>query len=74
MNSQTQRILEVLLSNKGKEVPSVDLHRAASPTGNGWCGSLSRRISDIREMSHTVICRKENVGGQVHTFYTLCES
>ena len=73
MKAQTKRILELLMENKGREVPSVDLHRAASPSGNGFCGSLSRRISDIRELGYTVDCRKEQVGQQIHTFYTLTE-
>ena len=74
MKAQTKRILDLLLEHKGREVPSVDLHRAGSPSGNGFCGSLSRRISDIRELGYTVDCRKEQVGQQIHTFYTLTEN
>ena len=73
MNGQTKRILAVLLEHKGREVPSVDLHRAGSGKDNGFCGSFSRRISDIREMCYAVDCRKETVAGQLHTFYTLNE-
>lgn len=73
MNGQTKRILNLLLEAKGREVPAVDLHRAGSPNETGFCASLSRRISDVREMGYTVDCRKEQHGNQIHTFYTLTE-
>ena len=73
-NSQTTRILETLLANKGREVASVDLHRAGSGKENGYCASFSRRISDIRALGYHVQCRKEmQPDGQMHTFYTLTE-
>jgi len=73
MNGQTQRILQHLYANKGREVASVDLHRIGSGKDNGFCASLSRRISDIRELGYTVDCRKEMQDGELHTFYTLTE-
>jgi hypothetical protein len=66
---QRQRILDRLLA--GYEVPAVELHRIGSGKENGYCASLTRRISEIRDEGYDVICRKEMVDGTMHTFYTL---
>ena len=70
-NGQRQRILDALL--KGKEIPAIDLHKIGSGNNNGFCASLSRRISEIRDEGYDVICRKENHDGKTHTFYTLIQ-
>jgi len=70
-DGQTQRILQRLLH--GDEVSAVELHRLGSGKEGGWCGSFSRRISDIRKLGYSVTCRSEMAEGQRHTFYTLKE-
>lgn len=68
--SQKSRIKQRLLH--GDEVPSIELHRIGSGKEHGFCASLTRRISEIRDEGYNVICRKKiNAEGQVHTFYTL---
>ena len=68
-SGQRARILERLL--QGGEVPAVELHQIGSGKERGYCASLTRRISEIRDEGFDVVCRKETVEGQVHTFYTL---
>jgi hypothetical protein len=53
---QRQRILERL--KQGGEVPAIELHRIGSGKENGFCASLTRRISEIREAGFFVDCRK----------------
>jgi hypothetical protein len=71
MNGQTSRILKALLDAEGQEVSAVVLHRIGSGTHLGWCGSLSRRISDIRALGHAVAMRDEWREGRRWTYYTL---
>lgn len=66
---QTRRILQRLLH--GDEVPAVELHRIGSGKELGFVASISRRISDVRDMGWNVVCRREVVAGQTHTFYQL---
>lgn len=69
-DGQIQRILERL--QQGDEIPAIELHRAGSGKEHGFCASLSRRISDLRDAGHVVHCRKERQpDGTLHTFYTL---
>ena len=75
-NGQTKRIYEHLLNNIGKDVPSVDLHRIGSGKEFGWCGSLSRRISDCRKIaseSGMILIKSKDVyiNGQRYTWYRL---
>lgn len=69
-HSQAARMLEVFRSSTGW-VPAPVLHRAASPNGEGYCGSLSRRISDLRKLGCVIVCRDEWIGQQRHTFYQM---
>jgi len=46
--SQSAKISTFITENKGKEIQAVVLHRIGSGKENGFCASLSRRISDIR--------------------------
>lgn len=69
-HSQAARMLEVFRSSTGW-VPAPVLHRAASPNGEGYCGSLSRRISDLRKAGYMIVCRDEWVGTQRHTWYQM---
>ena len=68
---QRARILQRLLH--GDEVAAVELHRIGSGKENGYCASLTRRISEIRDAGYIVRCREERENGQIHTFYTLIE-
>lgn len=68
-SGQRQRILDRL--KQGGEVSALDLHRIGSGKPHGFVASLSRRVADIRDMGFTVICRRETINGQVHTFYTM---
>ena len=71
-DGQSKRILARLLANADKDVPAIDLHTAGSGSNNGFCASLSRRISDLRAAGHNVIVsRDEKVNGQRHTWYRL---
>lgn len=70
--SQSDKIWKFLTENQGKEIPAVVLHRVGSGKENGFCASLSRRISDIRAFGGQITCRKQNQpDGQIHSFYTL---
>lgn len=74
MNSkqgQSARIRQYLFDHWGEEIPAVVLHRIGSGKPNGWCASLSRRISDLRDGCYDVRCRREVVNGQHQTYYTL---
>lgn len=70
-SKQSSRILDFLLDNRGQEVSSVVLHRVGSGKPDGWLNSLTRRISDVRSYGYQVVCRKEQVGTQVFSYYTL---
>jgi len=70
MKGQTQRILEHLLAHPNLDVQAVVLHRIGSGKEQGFCASLSRRISDLRAMGHNVVkSRDEVVNGQRQTWY-----
>jgi len=69
MNNQTERILEAL--STGAEIDVIELHRAGSGTKHGVVGSISRRISDIREFGFKVDCRIRFINGKKHTFYQI---
>ena len=68
---QSSRIFACLNYNHGKEISATVLHNVGSSRGRGFCASLSRRISDIRDLGHHVQCRREVVDGQTRTFYTM---
>lgn len=68
-SGQRQRILDRL--KQGGEVSGAELSRIGSGKENGWCASLSRRISDIRSAGNIVLCRKETIDGQVHAYYQM---
>lgn len=70
MNGQTKRIQKVFTDNPSREVAATTLHEAGSGKPFGWCGSLSRRISDLRELGMNIVMRDEYAGRQRHTFYT----
>ena len=71
-NGQSQRILKHLLEHPNKDVSAVDLHRIGSGKENGWCASLSRRVSDIRDLGYDLVKSKDKtVCGQRHTWYRL---
>lgn len=72
-SSQTSRILAALLAAKGEEVSRAELSRIGSGKDNGWCASLSRRISDIRKLGHPVRCKKQTVEGQVQSRYYIVQ-
>lgn len=70
--SQTFRIFSYLFDHMGEEIPAVTLHQIGSNKPNGFCASLSRRISDIRDAGYEVYCRRETQpDGVVHTYYTM---
>jgi hypothetical protein len=69
---QTKKIGDFLADHIGQEIPAIHLHQMGSGKANGFCASLSRRISDLREQGMDITCRKETtVGGQINSHYTL---
>ena len=71
-DGQSSRILRLLQKHPDKDVASVDLHMAGSGKNNGYCNSLTRRISDLRAQGHNIIVSKDvTVNGQRHTWYRL---
>ena len=65
-DGQSKRILARLLANADKDVSAIDLHMAGSGTNNGFCASLSRRISDLRAMGHNVIVSRKGERTEAH--------
>lgn len=59
--------------NANRDITAVMLHNYASGKPNGYCGSLSRRISDLRKLGLDVrLSRDErDEAGQRHTWYRL---
>jgi hypothetical protein len=68
-NSQANRILERL--KQGGRVPMPELSRCGAANPDGWCNSFTRRISELRERGHTIICHDTVVNKQRHTSYEL---
>lgn len=69
-HGQRQRILDRLML--GGRVPMPDLHRIGSGKETGFCASLTRRITEIREQGFVVICHKRTASdGQIQTEYEL---
>ncbi|MDE2105162.1 MAG: hypothetical protein KGL39_48490 [Patescibacteria group bacterium] len=48
-----------------------ELSRIGSGKPDGFCGSFTRRISDLREAGHNIVMTMEQIDGQRHTFYEL---
>mgnify|MGYP003347780036 CR=1 FL=1 len=71
MNGQTFRLAQMFRDQPNVEIPAPELHRAASGKQQGYCGSLSRRISDLRMTGMNIEkTRDEYVGTERHTAYT----
>ena len=70
-HGQRQRILERLL--QGGRVPMPELHRIGSGRPDGFCASLTRRLSEIRSQGYAVTCYKQVVDGQTRTEYELSQ-
>lgn len=61
-----------LKAKPNEDVPAVELHRVGSGKENGFCASLSRRVSDIRQMGFDLIVSIDRrMAGQRQTFYKL---
>ena len=60
---QRERMLELLLDKKGREVPAY----ALAAIGLQYCS----RLKEIRDLGYTVENRTERVNGQVHGYYKL---
>ena len=74
-NSQCSRILAALVAGKGTWVPAPTLHRAGSGKENGYVGSLTKRIDELRRRGHNIL--PANVwhapDGSVHSEYQLMD-
>ena len=71
MNSQTKRLKLLFESNPNVEIGLVELHRVGSGSPYGFCSSLSRRISDLRETGLNIQKTTDvRVDGQRRTRYT----
>jgi hypothetical protein len=74
---QSKIILDYFKARPGVEIPSVDLHRVASGKDGGWLNSLTRRISDVRQMlateGQTVIMSRMEItaSGERHSHYKM---
>lgn len=74
MNTQTQRLADYFSKHPNQDIPMPKLHRIGSGTSNGFVASLTRRISDLREIGLQIIkSREDRVGNQRRTFYKLVE-
>lgn len=76
LNPQARRILDALeTANAPVDMPTLTRIGSGKPTG--FCGSFSRRISDIREaienQGQTVTKTEQTVDGQRQTFYALAK-
>lgn len=76
MNStfgQTMRLKLLFEANPNQDLDAPRLHAVASGKLLGYCGSLSRRISDLRKLGLDVrLSRDErDEQGQRHTWYKL---
>lgn len=72
MTNQTERLLKHLYDNANRDVPATELHRIGSGKDNGYLGSLSRRISDLRQTGWVVVKSRDTwVDGQRQTAYRL---
>jgi hypothetical protein len=70
MTGQTGRIYKFLAERPNVEVSSVELHRVGSGKENGWCNSISRRVSDCRSLGMTLVKTREIiVSGSRQTYY-----
>lgn len=62
---------------KGGVVPSVILHREGSGKPEGFCGSFSKRISEIRQellpTGKDIVCTSKMVDGQRRTAYEIVD-
>lgn len=71
MNGQTIRLANLFRNSPMLEIPAIKLHPVGAGKDNGFCASLSRRISDLRKMGMNVEkTRDEYVDGQRQTAYT----
>ena len=70
-NSQLYRLHKLFTENPWKDFSLPNLHRIASGKEHGYCGSFSRRISDLRKLGldvrKSMDFRDDN--GQRHTWY-----
>ena len=58
-------------SSPNLEINAPFLHQTGSGKANGYCASMSRRISDLRKMGLNIVKTKdEYVDGQRNTAYT----
>jgi hypothetical protein len=67
--TQNDRIKQCLLDSPFAKIPAPVLHNAAAVKPYGYCGSLSRRISDLRESGMDIVMSDEYEGRERHTFY-----
>lgn len=70
-SSRIQSIIAALRKAGSRGLTTLKLHRIGSGKSNGFCASLTRRISEIRDMGYAVICHKKTVKGILHTEYEL---
>ena len=68
---QASRILACLIYNRGREIAAPVLHRVGSNKPHGFVASLSRRISDLRDLGYNVTCRRQVLNGQTRTYYKI---
>jgi len=69
-NLQSRRILAALLLSHAPIAMPV-LNEIGSGKPGGYCGSFTRRISDLRELGYYIVMTEEYAGTQRHTFYEL---
>jgi len=74
LSPQALRILDALLAADGP-IDMPTLSRLGSGKSTGFCGSFTRRVSDLREAlaasGKTVIRTEEFRDGFRHTFYQI---
>lgn len=61
--NQRNRILEILITARGNDVPSVDLGRVSLQYG--------ARIKELRELGFTIVNRTVRRDGAVHGYFSL---
>ena len=73
---QTARLADFFRENPNVEHSAVVLHRVGAGNPEGWCASLSRRLSDLRAAPYSlniVKTKDETVNNQRQTGYTYFE-
>jgi hypothetical protein len=75
LSKQGKAILALFESKPDEMIPAVELHRVASGKEHGFAASLSRRISDLRDLGYNIVkTLDERVEGQRRTGYSLIKN